>query len=305
MQLRFATVGAAEGWAEVVMAASPFLVSSEARVLHEMEHVPGVLARYVVVAGGEVLGIARLRDDGQGGGFRLMLQVRPDHRDRGVGRLLMDRMLAVADGGPVVAVVNGDDHSTAVAKHWGFDLEREHAIFSVSPGRVEEAGTAPAGLDVVPLSEVSCEAVWECHQSAVGDEPSGLTRPMPLEEYLLSEWENPVHRADLGRAVLDGGLVLSYTSMLVAGDRAWSSMTGTRPEHRGRGLATLVKQRSLNALAAAGVTTAWTGNDAANAPMLAVNERLGYRRSSSTWGAVLRARDVSPRGSAPRPPGPA
>lgn len=288
MQLRFATVGAAEGWADVVMAASPFLVSTEEQVLHEMEHVPDVLARYVVVEAGVVLGIARLRDGGQRGGLRLMMQVRPDHRGRGVGRLLLDRLLAVADGAPMVTIINGDDHSTAVAKHWGFDLEREHAISSVAPSSVAEAGPAPTGLDVVPLSEVSAESVWECHQSAVGDEPSGLTRPMPLDEYRRSEWEDPVHRPDLGRAVVEGGTVLAYTSVLVAGDRAWSSMTGTRPERRGCGLAALVKQHSLNALAAAGVTTAWTGNDAANAPMLAINERLGYPRAASMWGAVRR-----------------
>ena len=45
MQLRFATVGAAEGWAEVQRAVSPYVVTSEEAVLHEMEHHPATLAR--------------------------------------------------------------------------------------------------------------------------------------------------------------------------------------------------------------------------------------------------------------------
>ena len=52
-------------------------------------------------------------------------------------------------------------------------------------------------------------------------------------------------------------------------------MTATRPAYRGRGLARWVKQRMLNAVAAAGVTSATTANDATNAPMIAVNDALG------------------------------
>jgi hypothetical protein len=63
-------------------------------------------------------------------------------------------------------------------------------------------------------------------------------------------------------------------------------MTGTRAGHRGRGLATLAKAHSLQALAAAGVTRAATGNDEANAAMLAINGRLGYRPIASTWTAT-------------------
>ena len=54
-------------------------------------------------------------------------------------------------------------------------------------------------------------------------------------------------------------------------------MTATRPAYRGRGLARWVKQRMQNAVAAAGVTSATTANDTTNAPMIAVNDALGYR----------------------------
>jgi RimJ/RimL family protein N-acetyltransferase len=59
--------------------------------------------------------------------------------------------------------------------------------------------------------------------------------------------------------------------------RAINSFTGTLPTHRGRGLARAAKQASLVWAAAHGITAVWTHNDEQNAPMLAVNARLGYR----------------------------
>ncbi len=38
--------------------------------------------------------------------------------------------------------------------------------------------------------------------------------------------------------------------------------------------------------AASGVTVAYTGNDEANAPMLAINERLGYRPVAAQWSCL-------------------
>jgi GNAT superfamily N-acetyltransferase len=57
----------------------------------------------------------------------------------------------------------------------------------------------------------------------------------------------------------------------------------TVPQHRGRGLARLVKLAALHRAAERGITTAYTGNDEANAP---VNTRLGYRQVATQWSCV-------------------
>lgn len=285
-QLRFATYGAAEGWARAAGAASPWLISTEESVLHEMEHRPDTLARFVVVEDGEVLGVSRLRH-GSAGEARLMIQVDPAHTGRGVGGLLLARMRDVAGDVDLVGIINDDDHTRAVCEHWGVQREREHTVSMVDPREEGPGVSTPPDLAVVPLDRAGVEEVWACHEAAAGDDPSGLTRRIPLEEYAATQWHDPVHRADLGRAVVRDGEVLAYSSVTVADDRAWNSMTGTRPEHRGRGLATLAKREVLGALSEAGVTRCFTGNDAANAPMLAVNEALGYRRTTSTWSARI------------------
>jgi RimJ/RimL family protein N-acetyltransferase len=54
-------------------------------------------------------------------------------------------------------------------------------------------------------------------------------------------------------------------------------MTGTLPDHRGRGFARIVKHHTLAKAARAGVERCFAGNDGDNAAMLAVNAGLGYR----------------------------
>lgn len=255
-------------------------------MLHDMAHSPVTLARYVVVEDGQVLGLTRVREGGRPGEVRAMIQVHADHRGRGVGTTLLEQVLRVADGRPVAGVVNGDDYSVTVSDHWGFVRERSHRISAVDPREAPAPGPTPEGLDVVPLSEVEPERVWSCLRLVAMDDPSGLTRSVPLEEYVATDWTDPLHRPDLGRAALtDDGTVVAYAQITAADDRAWNAMTGTLPAHRGRGLATLVKAHALAACAAAGIATCGTGNDDANAPMLAVNDRLGYRASAVTWSA--------------------
>jgi GNAT superfamily N-acetyltransferase len=59
--------------------------------------------------------------------------------------------------------------------------------------------------------------------------------------------------------------------------RAQNNLCGVRRRYRGRGLALLLKSHSLRRAAELGATIVLTDNDETNAPMLAVNTRLGYR----------------------------
>ena len=67
--------------------------------------------------------------------------------------------------------------------------------------------------------------------------------------------------------------------------RAANAGTGVIPGFRGRGLGLLMKQHSLARAAAVGITRVITQNDDTNAPMLAINARLGYEQFSiaHTW----------------------
>ena len=58
----------------------------------------------------------------------------------------------------------------------------------------------------------------------------------------------------------------------------WTGYTCCHPDYRGRGIAQAVKLQSLAQAAELGVPLVCTDNDSENAPMLHINERLGYVR---------------------------
>ncbi len=77
-------------------------------------------------------------------------------------------------------------------------------------------------------------------------------------------------------------------------------MAATRRDRRGRGLATLAKIEPARRAAALGITRIVTSNDLENAPMLAVNRRLGFTETAVVESFVKRAA-VRDRRSPPAP----
>jgi RimJ/RimL family protein N-acetyltransferase len=57
-------------------------------------------------------------------------------------------------------------------------------------------------------------------------------------------------------------------------------MAGTCRDRRGRGFATLAKVESMCRAASLGIRRIVTENDRGNAPMLAINDRLGFRETA-------------------------
>ena len=75
------------------------------------------------------------------------------------------------------------------------------------------------------------------------------------------------------------GDAVAYASLLfVPGSTtvAWHDMTAVRRAFRGRGLATILKRATIAWAIDHGLEALETGNDVENAPMRAVNARLGY-----------------------------
>jgi GNAT superfamily N-acetyltransferase len=64
--------------------------------------------------------------------------------------------------------------------------------------------------------------------------------------------------------------------------------TCTHPDHRGHGLARATKLQSLGQAVELGVELAITDNDSENAPMLHINEKLGYRLRPGFVGHLKR-----------------
>jgi GNAT superfamily N-acetyltransferase len=81
---------------------------------------------------------------------------------------------------------------------------------------------------------------------------------------------------------LETGRLVAFSELLLSPDRpveAWQEATLVHPEHRGHRLGLAIKLANLEYLAAAApsVTLVVTGNAQVNAPMIAINDMLGFR----------------------------
>jgi GNAT superfamily N-acetyltransferase len=161
----------------------------------------------------------------------------------------------------------------------GFAETRAASLACVDPRRVDLSPLGSTDVAIVPLSELDPREVYEVDMLITADVPmTDELTDFPYEEWLDTIWRRPTMALDGSFAALDDGRVVSLT-MLAANlevGRAFNEHTGTLSSHRGRGLAWLVKLASLRWASARGITAVWTTNDETNAPMLAVNRRLGY-----------------------------
>ncbi len=219
------------------------------------------------------------------------LAVHPDIRDNGIGSRLLELAEADAQAAGALAIesiASGD--GLVFAKRRGFAVTGEHHVACVDPRSVTPPeGGLPDGLELVRCDRLDdVDGLRQTHNLCAPDDPSGLSETYEIREFHERWWDSPDNAPDLSWALVDslvdGGTVAAFANVEVdrVHRRAWSGMTATHPSYRGRGLATWLKRHTLAGLAGQGITAAWTANDHANAPMLAVNHALGYRPVEST-----------------------
>jgi GNAT superfamily N-acetyltransferase len=217
------------------------------------------------------------------------------HRRGGVGAALWEALLAHVEAIGVrrlVANSEADGDSMAFPKARGFTLAATQTSLAVDPRTIVPPSSLPPGVELRPLSAYADdpEPVYEADRESILDEPgpddySGVT----YETWRRHHWENPDCDRELSLAALVDGQMVGTTFLLTDRDsgRAMNGGTGVARAFRGRGLGLLMKQRSLAAAAGAGIVRVFTQNDETNAPMMAINERLGYRPFSSGHSWVL------------------
>ena len=179
------------------------------------------------------------------------------------------------------SLYTASDDGDRFARSRGFERARVDRISAVDPRTFTEPLPEIAGFRAVSLAEVRDRPrdIFELEVEVVADIP--LTEPFALDydEWLRDDWTQPSFDFELGTVVLRGEQAAAFAQVRADREsgRADNSFTATRRELRGRGLATLAKMRSLRAAAAAEIMSITTANDERNAPMLAVNRRLGYQ----------------------------
>jgi GNAT superfamily N-acetyltransferase len=276
----------AEQIVELLVVTIPTIVTSTEEWLHRQLTFPqrARLLSLVAEVDGQIVGFggAGLVFFGGGGenGFVNVL-VHPDHRRRGIGgelyRPLREHVLSLG----VLRAASMFDESAegvAFARTRGWSEERAETLSMLDPRTVTDP--PPPDVELVPAAQLDTHDLHRLDEEATRDMPSLVQiDEIPYDEWLGFVWEAPLFmREGSYGAVVDGQLAaISFLTANLEHGRAFNMFTATAREYRGRGLALAVKLASTHWAAEHGITLLVTTNDETNAPMLAINRRLGYR----------------------------
>ena len=202
-------------------------------------------------------------------------------RRRGIGSALWERnQRHLDDLAPSRVLTWFVERADAVsfARARGFGEERADALSGVDPAAVDYSRLNTAEVELAPLAALRAEDVYELDRITTADVPMTDHVEMPFDEWVEMIWRRPTIRLEGSFGAVEDSRPVAMTVLAANVDkrRGFNEYTGTLPDRRGRGLATLVKLASLRWARDHGLTEVWTTNDETNAPMLAVNRRLGY-----------------------------
>jgi len=281
--------------APLLREAAPGWLTTPELLVHEVRDTPerAKLLYLVAEEEGRIVGWGeaqlRWRAADPGIGF-VWACVAPGARGRGIGSSLLAAAIEhVRAHGVHTLNSTADAEGAAFAERHGFARTRAERLSQIEPRAADlseleplERALAADGFCVAPLRELlhrprELHALYvEAEEDMPTDYPRG---ELPFEEWERETLGKPLLDADGSMNVLDGDRPVAFAWLLVdrEGRRGEHELTGTLRAYRGRGLARLAKLAALRWAAEQGIEALLTGNDEENAPMLAINARLGYR----------------------------
>ena len=256
---------------------------------------PGQVFRFLALADGRPVGTATTgriwMHDESFERYWLGIWVTPEARGRGIGgsllRVLSDAARASGKTGFQTELSEAHAAGHAFLAHRGFvEVDRTKLVRLELAGMAAPVPTLGEGLALTTL-EARPDLVASVHRVAVDAFPDIPSNDAPVAALTLEEFRaRDVDRADVPAGafavVVDTatGEAAGYANLRFAPGSttlAWHDMTAVRRAYRGRGIALALQQATIAWAIANGVRALETGNDEHNAPMRAVNARLGYR----------------------------
>jgi RimJ/RimL family protein N-acetyltransferase len=170
-----------------------------------------------------------------------------------------------------------------VERVWELDL-KTHGRRLVDEAAEARDRMAAAGIHWTTLAgwpgADRVRKLHELNERTVEDIPHTVTIVHEAFEDFEQRVNMPDRPHDRFWIALDGDrpVAMSYLKFPPVRGDVWTGYTCTDPEYRGRGLARAIKLQTLAQAVELGVPRVVTANDGENAPMLHINETLGYRR---------------------------
>src|SRR5579864_2168820 len=164
---------------------------------------------------------------------------------------------------------------------WELDLA-VHGKRLVDEARQARERMRAESIELVTLADwrdpAAIRKLYELNQRTIQDVPHSV----PILDEPFEDFERRVAAPDrrpdrLWIAVLaDKPVAMSFLKFPPVRGRVFTGFTCSDPGYRGRGIARAVKLQTLAQAFELGVPMVFTDNDSENAPMLHINETLGY-----------------------------
>jgi GNAT superfamily N-acetyltransferase len=230
------------------------------------------------------------------------VMVHPEYQRRGHGRDLLERAETTAAEHGAERVIGWTDETRPramrILERAGFrenDREWQSTLdlgcFDVTTWQDTIDRATASGMRIISLAVLSEERPdWkrELHR-LYADIEADVPTQFPLMEMPFDDFEALI----LGRRLvadgflvaMDGDQLVGLTEPQLVDDDPTAvaqEMTGVRSDYRGRGIATALKVTAAIWAKRRGFTSIRTDNAQSNAPMLAVNARIGFERDHAT-----------------------
>jgi GNAT superfamily N-acetyltransferase len=268
----------AEAMAALTREVLPTAVVTAASWLHGQRMFPS--RTWVAEIDGILVGRAYAHRHFLGGtSARISVGVRAAYRGQGIGSALYEPALEHArslDPSDLVADFFETPEAVRFAKARGWRETRAEQLSVLDPRTVADRPAA----EVRPVTEANLRDAHHIDEATTRDIPMHEpVNEIPYDDWLKWVLDEPLFTRDGSfLAYADG--TAAAVSLLKAdpeSGRAENWMLGTLREFRGRGLGTAAKLATIHWAATNGITQMFTTNDETNAPMLAINRRLGYK----------------------------
>lgn len=295
--LRAAVPADAPRIAEILSQIDPDPVTADEVVEWERNFPAGGVQHRLVAVGpeGHVVGwgIVTRSPNARAGKYRQFVVSDPALRLRGIGSLLAEatERFAREQGATLLEtdVRDNEPESISFAEHRGFGrtshlFESLLDLATFDPARFSGAVEA-TGLrfctmaDLPDLAEAE-QQLYAIYAATIPDQPGYDAAHFPD----FAAWRQRVLgasslRLDCIWVAIDGGrfVGLTKTGWKAPTRTMYTDFTGVHPEYRGRGIALALKLLSVETARRYGALYMRTNNSEKNAPMLAVNRKMGYQ----------------------------
>ncbi len=237
--------------------------------------------------------------------YQLRITVDPARQRRGIGSALFDRLVSqlhswdaelVRAEAPV-----GREEAVAFLEHRGFREWRRRwspvldvASANLSPLLDAEQRVASQGINITTYAAERARRgqhlardLYDTDTLISSDEPASERdgEPMSFERFSAINLDTPEALPDGHFLAFEGDRLVGVSRLLRDLKRSEvlrQDLTGLLPEYRGRGIAQVLKLRTIQFAREHGYREIRTSNDSTNAPMLHINDAIGFKRESPT-----------------------